>query len=59
MKCAGTLKRQFAIILDRVYLPVFAFEGRWSKALGEYIWKSYRGVCEMKISSLPVQGCGG
>lgn len=38
------LKRQFAIKLDRVYLPMFAFERRWSTVLSEYIWKSYCGV---------------
>lgn len=38
------LKRQFAITLDRVYLPMFAFERRWSTVLSECIWKSYCGV---------------
>lgn len=44
MKCAGTLKRQFAVTLDGVYLPMFAFERRWSRVLSECIWKSYRAV---------------
>lgn len=41
MKCAGTLERQFAVTLDGVYLPLFAFERRWSMGLSECIWKSY------------------
>lgn len=49
MRCASTLKRQFAIILDRIYLPMFALEGRWSKVWSEYIWKSYSEVCNENL----------
>lgn len=44
MKCAGTLKRQFAVTFDGVYLPMFAFGRRCSTALSEPIWESYCGV---------------